>query len=119
MSFEVVTAVFPDYVRVAAFGEYSLEQLFEFINSIKIEALKAKRDRVLIDPIGVAGKMTEADRFMAGRHIADVFGPSLKAACVMQAEDITKLGELTAVNRGARFFVTSSEMEALKWLLQP
>lgn len=116
MSLEVVTAVLPDYVRVAASGEYSLERMFEFIDRIKVEADTAGRDRVLIDPREVIGDMTEADRFMAGRRVAEVFGPRLKAACVMNPGKVTKLGELTAVNRGANFFVTESETEAVRWL---
>lgn len=116
MSFEVITTVLPEYIRVSASGVYSLVDLFEFIDQIKIEAEKAGRDRVLIDPTALEGRMTEADRFMTGRQIADVFGSRLKAACIMRAGEITKLGELTAVNRGARFFVTESETEALNWL---
>ena len=116
MSLEVETVVLPDYLRVSASGEYTLERMYEFINRVKLEADNAGCDRVLIDPRNVIGNMTEADRFMAGRLVAEVFGPRLKAACVMQPGTVTKLGELTAVNRGANFFVTESETEAVKWL---
>ncbi len=117
MSFKVVTAIFPEYIRIDAFGKYSLEHLLELIDVIKSEANNAGRDRVFIDPRDVDGGMTEADRFLTGRKIAEVFGPNLKAACIMRPEDITRLGELTAVNRGARFFVSDSEADALIWLL--
>jgi hypothetical protein len=35
----------------------------------------------------------------------------------MPPTQITKLGEIAAVNRGARVFVTENEQEALRWLL--
>ena len=117
MSYDVVTEVLPEYIRLAVKGVYSLEQLFEFIDRIKLEADNAGRDHVLIDARGIDGKMTEADRFMAGRRVAEVFGPLLKATVIMLPDQITKLGELTALNRGAQFFVAGSEDEALRWLL--
>ncbi len=117
MSITVVTAVLPEYIRFELSGDYSLAELFEFIDQAKSEADSVGRDHLLINTLGLEGSMSEADRFMAGRQIADVFGPRLKAGCIMPAEGITKLGELTADNRGARFFVTGTEDEALRWLL--
>ncbi len=117
MGIAVVTVVLPEYIRFELSGDYSLAELFEFIDQAKSEADRARRDHLLIDTLRIEGDMSEADRFMAGRQIADVFGPRLKAACIMHGERITKLGELTAVNRGARFFVTGTEDEALRWLL--
>ena len=61
--------------------------------------------------------MTEAERFQGGQRIAEVFGDRLQAALVMPVGQVTKLGELTAVNRGAKFLVTESEVEAINWLL--
>jgi len=117
MSITVVTAVLPEYIRFDVSGDYSLEELFEFIDRAKAAADRAGRDRLLIDARRIEGRMSEADRFLGGRQIADVFGSRLKAVCIMPTEQITKLGELTAVNRGARFFVTGTEDEALRWLL--
>jgi hypothetical protein len=117
MAFEVVTAVEPEYVRITAFGEYSLEDLYSFIDQIKAEAEKAFRKTVLVDSRGVKGNMTDADRFFAGRRIAELFGSRLKAAVVMPENGVTKLGESVAVSRGAKLLVTESEQEALDWLL--
>ena len=117
MSFEVVTAVNPKYVRVTASGEYSLERVFGFIDRVRSEADKAARKLVLIDSRSVAGNMTDADRFFAGCRVAETFGAKLKAAVLMPAEKITKLGESVAVSRGARLLITDSEDEAIEWLL--
>lgn len=116
MSFEVVTAVMPEFVRVTASGVYSFEEMGELIAFVKKEADMTGRNRVLMDCLEVEGNMTEAERFRGGIRIAEVFGPRIKAALLMPTERITKLGELTAVNRGAKFLVTDSEAEALDWL---
>jgi hypothetical protein len=117
MSFEFVTEVTADFVRLTATGKYTFEGLLNFIALIKKESDRTERANVLIDCLQVEGNMTEAERFQGGQRIAQVFGPRIKAAVLMQAERTTKLGELAAVNRGAKFLVTDSEDEALKWLL--
>ena len=117
MSFEFVTEVEPDFVRLTATGKYTFEGMLDFIDNIKKESDRIGRTHVLIDCLQVEGNMTEAERFQGGQRIAEVFGPRIKAAVLMQAERTTRLGELAAVNRGARFFVTESEAEAIGWLL--
>ncbi len=116
-SFEVKVVVEPEYLRVTTVGKYAFAELFGFLESVKREASKAARDKVLIDSRQLEGSMTEVERFQGGQKIAQLFGRALKVALLMPEVGITKLGELTAVNRGARFFVTSSEDEGLTWLL--
>ena len=117
MDFEVVTAVESDYVRFTAKGRYSLESVFNFLEVVKTEADRLARKLILIDSRDIEGNMSEADRFFAGRRLAEAFGPRLKTAVVMPAYKITKLGEAVAVSRGARLLVTDSEQEALTWLM--
>ena len=116
-SFEAIIAVEDDFLRITTIGKYSFHELFGFIDRVKGEAERSKRSRVLIDSRLLDGKMTEAEKFQGGQRIAEVFWHRIKAAVLMPAENITKLGEMAAVNRGARFFVTHSEDEALGWLL--
>jgi hypothetical protein len=117
MDFDVVTAVETDYLRITAKGNYSLASVFSFLDRVKSEAERATRKRVLIDSRDIQGNMTEADRFFAGRKLAEAFGSRLKAAVLMPGYKITKLGEAVAVSRGAKVLVTDSEQEALTWLL--
>ena len=115
-SFEEVVHIEPEFIRVTTIGKYSFDELFDFLDRVKLMAQRSERYRVLIDSRQLDGKITEAERFQGGQRIAEVFGSRIKAAVLMQADRITKLGELTAVNRGARFFVTDSETEAVRWL---
>ena len=119
MSADIVTAIEPTFIRLTVSGRYLFEELFDFIALVKREAEWAARNRVLIDCRQFEGSMTEAERFQGGQRIAEVFGDRLKADLIMPAGQMTKLGELTAVNRGAKFLATESETEATEWLLSP
>jgi hypothetical protein len=118
MSIDVQSEVQRDYLRITATGRYSFDLLFDFIQQVKATAESADRQRVLIDCRNVSGGMAEYERFHGGIRIAEVFGRSLKAALVMQPQNVTKLGELAAVNRGARFLVSDSVEEAVDWLIR-
>ena len=116
-SFDVTVTVEPEYLRVSTVGEYAFNELFEFLERVNREAQQVDKNRVLIDSRLLRGQMTESERFRGGQKIAELFGGRIKIALLMPAEGITKLGELTAANRGARFLVSDSEPEALSWLL--
>lgn len=116
MSLDVHAEVLPEYLKIIATGQYTFEFLFDFIARVKAEADNSGKTRVLMDCSRVTGGMAEFERFHGGKRIAEVFGGTLKAALIMPSENVTKLGELAAVNRGARFLVTDSEVEAVRWL---
>lgn len=117
MNFTITTTIEPRYLRITATGKYVFGELFDFIRTVKAEAEKAQRDHVLIDCGGVSAQMIEAERFQGGQKIAEVFKDELTAALIMPRGEVTKLGQMVATNRGAKFFVSESESEALEWLL--
>lgn len=118
MSYELTIVDGPKYLKLKATGDHSADEMFAFIENIKAEAVRLRKNRVLVDSFGYSSLMTEADKFVLGRHLATVFGPQLRVAIMLPAEHISKLGEMTAVNRGADLLVTSSEAEAIRWLLE-
>lgn len=115
-NFEVGVTHEPGHLRITAAGNYASEELFHFLDEVRAEAARAKASRVLIDARALQGEMTEAERFAGGQRIAELFGPKIKVALMMPERNITKLGELAAVNRGAQLVVTHSEEEALDFL---
>lgn len=119
MKYQAETAVEPEFVRITATGEYAFEDLFPFLTHIRSECNRTERDRVLVDCSQVIGDMAEVERFAGGQKIAELFGRSIKIALIMPPRQVTKLGELAAVNRGADFLVTPDPGEALEWLLKP
>lgn len=117
MSFEIKHTVHEVYLRVDATGKWSTPEVFEFIDSVKRIADEADRKSVLMDLREVDGTPSGADLFLAGERIAQTSGSRIKAAAFERPDRITKLGGLSAVNRGAGFLVTDSESEAIEWLL--
>lgn len=117
MGFQVVTSVEADYLRLIVDDVFSLEKMLNFIEYARGEADRTKRAKVLIDCRSLHGSMSEADRFQGGQHFANVFGPRIKTAVIMPEGEVTKLGEMTARNRGANLLVTESVAEAEAWLL--
>lgn len=116
MSIEVVTELEADRLRITAAGIYAFQDLFGFIESVAAHATRARRSKVLIDCRELEGEMTEVERFQGGQHIAEIFGSRIQAAVVMPEGQVTKLGEMAAVNRGAVLLVTESIEEAESWL---
>ncbi|MBK7394504.1 MAG: hypothetical protein IPI64_14620 [Chloracidobacterium sp.] len=117
MSYKLSIVEDPDYLKLIATGDHSAAEMYSFIDRIKAEAVRARRQKVLVDSFGYSSLMSETEKFSLGCHLAKVFGPQLKVAIMLPAEHISKLGELTAENRGADLLVTSSETEAISWLL--
>jgi hypothetical protein len=119
MSFEVTTTVFPEYLKVTSRGEFSIPDLFEFIERVNTEAIAVGRKYVLVDSRAITGELSDVDRFLGGQRSAEVFGARLKVAVMMPAGKITKMAELAASNRGTKLLITDNEDEALTWLLKP
>ena len=116
MTLTIITEIKGEVLEVRFTGDYTFNELQKLIEPIRAAADGAQCDLALLDARLVAGRMTEAEKFFVGSKIAEVFGPKLKAAIVMRPGDVTKMGEMAAVNRGAQLFVTESFDEAAAWL---
>lgn len=114
-SFDEFVEIGPEIIRVATAGKYVFNEMFPFLDRVKAAAEAAGKRKILIDCRKLDGKMTEAERFQGGQRIAEVFGSRFRVALLIPAENITKLGELTAVNRGAKFTVVATETEATEF----
>ena len=119
MSLEFSTEVLPDHIQIKLIGEYTFGDLMKNVEKMKDAADAADRKLMFIDARSIEGRMTESEKFFVGSHIAEVFGIRLKVVVLAPDGHVTKLGEMAAVNRGARFLATESEAEALEWLLPP
>jgi hypothetical protein len=119
MSLDIEVEVLPKFVQIELSGEYTFSDLMEQVEKFRSEADKASRNHILIDARSVQGKMTESEKFFVGTRIAEVFGARLKTAVIVPPGNVTKMGEMAAINRGARLFVTESEGEAIDWLERP
>ena len=118
MNLELQLTVFPDHIRFDFTGDFVFLELMKHIETIKERVSAASRNLALIDARGVVGFFSESEKFFAGAKIAEIFGSKLKAAVTARPGEVTKLGEMAALNRGARLLVTESEDEAIEWLFK-
>ena len=116
MSLDMSVEVLPKYVQIELLGVYTFSDLMQQVDRFRSEADNAGRNQILIDARTVEGKMTESEKFFVGTRIAEVFGARLKTAVIVPQGNVTKMGEMAAINRGARLFVTESADEATEWL---
>lgn len=103
-------------MRMSVTGAFSLDDVFEALESLRTKLSDEPRSAVLLDGRGVTGEILETDRFLLGAKIAELFGGQIKFVLLLEETYITKLDEITANNRGARLLVTHLEDEALDFL---
>ncbi|HMT09535.1 MAG TPA: hypothetical protein PKA82_16155 [Pyrinomonadaceae bacterium] len=116
MSLQVVTTINEKILTLKVTGEYSIAEMLKLVDLVRTECDNRDLAMALVDCREMIGTMTEAERFAGGQRVAEILGSDIKAALLMPQGQVTKLGEMTAVNRGARFLVTDSEDEARDWL---
>ena len=104
------------YFWIAVAGRWDLGDAYGLVELIRRETDLAGVDRALADLRNVDGPVPGLDRFFAGKHVATVLGARVRLAVIARPEMIDKLGENTAVNRGARILVSGTEAEALAFL---
>ena len=105
------------HVRINVTGHYDFEEMMGLVQPFRDATVHAGRDRLLVDCTRMEGRVAESDKFFIAENIAKILRDEVKSALIMPPGTVTKLGEMVAVNRGANFFVTDSESEALAWLL--
>lgn len=104
------------HLRINVTGQYNFEEMMELVQPFRDATVSAGRTRLLVDCGRMDGTVPESDKFFIAGKIAKTLRGEIKSALIMPAGSVTKLGEMVAVNRGADFFVTESETEALEWL---
>jgi hypothetical protein len=104
------------FLWVVARGTWHLEDVFAMIETIRRETEWNRLGAAFADLRAMDGPIPDLDRFFAGERVAIVLGARVRLAVVARAEMINKLGEDTAVNRGARILVTPDEAQALAFL---
>jgi hypothetical protein len=95
-------------------GSYSEADLLELID---IAARTVVQKKVLFDLNRLTGDMDTMTRYALGMAIAKRLG-DFKVAVLGDRSKINKVGENTAVNRGASMFVTDDYTQAMEWLLK-
>jgi hypothetical protein len=105
-----------DYVIMTPERSYTLNSYKESLREAEEYCRKYGLRKILADISMSQESIPVFDRFQLGIEMANVFGNKIKMAILAPPAMIDKLGENSAVNRGAQVFVTSSREQALEWL---
>ena len=105
-----------DHLFAEVSGAYSLELLISAIHDVAHHCQMDNLNKALLDLRNLTGNPSILDRFRFGVEIANVWGSRIKVAAVAKEEAINKMGENTAVNRGANMMVTPDIDRAVEWL---
>ena len=104
------------YIRCDCFGTASREGLLGLIDTIQSQTAQGP-NFILVDISKLSGNLDTLSRYTLGIAVADKLS-GRRVAVVGEKEKINKVGENTAVNRGANMFVTHDPEDALNWLLK-
>jgi hypothetical protein len=99
-------------------GAWSAAQAVQLVESIGRRCDETLHRCALVDISGLESRLQEFERFVLGQRIAARLpGGAYRMAVLARPDQITRLTENVAVNRGADVMVTSDREEALSWLL--
>jgi hypothetical protein len=107
-----------DYLGVELAGEWNLEGLKYFAQTLLSRAKDRGQKTILIDALKTNTAPTIGTSFFYGEYISTLF-LGFKIALVIRREFITGLFENVAVNRGVLLSVFEDRQSALIWLLPP
>jgi hypothetical protein len=103
------------HIHFKCTGMFDFEGMSALVERIRVEA-KVPRTRVVVDFREMQGVYDNLSRFRVGELVAEKL-KGHRILSLARREDINRLSENTAVNRGAIVHTTSDEEEGMAWLL--
>lgn len=108
----------PDYLLAKAICEWTAENAKRLIDESKTEAAQTGHLCILFDLSNWLKPDLEFTRFVSGEYLAKELLPPFEVAAFASAAAINRLGENTAVNRGAWFRIFDDKQAAIQWLVE-
>lgn len=107
-----------DHLYIILSGEYDMDDFKAYPKVVHDICESEKIYKVLVHALDIKrSNVPTMDRFFIGEEAAKVLGQKIKIAVVWPENDIDKMAETVAVNRGGRMLVTGNVAMAEKWLL--
>ncbi len=105
-----------DTLFVSPSEPYGFETYKAAMNQAVRLCLQNGLHRILADIRSFEGCIPAIDKYELGVHLAQILGSRIKLAILARTCIIDRLGENSAVNRGAQVLVTDDMTQALRWL---
>jgi hypothetical protein len=106
-----------NYLHVTVTGMYSFKSIIEILQNIKSQCIVNNICNVLFDFSRVDGIIPFTDKYKIGEFVAENYSAKIKMTVVDKPENINKLAENVAVNRGGKVAVFNNQDRALEWLM--
>lgn len=107
---------YPDYVMVQPEGEATLEEFLAMLQRLGADSVGWTQDAVIVDLRGLTTEYSFTEQLRIGEAVGRNLSHLRKAAAVVQAHRITRVGEKAAKHTGATALVFADEQEAVQWL---
>jgi hypothetical protein len=107
-----------DYLEVIFTGERSYQALIDLLEEVYENCKRNGTTKIVLDIHKAKGRWKDIDRFLLGEKGAQVFGASYVTLVIDEKEQINKLAENAAYNRGLKILVTDDRKAGLGWLLE-
>jgi len=105
-----------DGLWIAAAGEYSLTNLLDLFDRVKVESEKWGRRKVWLDLTQVAGTIPVVDMLTLGEHCARYWKQAFRVAVISPQGGLSRFFENVGRNRGVQIAVFSDQAAAADWL---
>lgn len=116
MALEVTYTYHPAYVMVQPVGEATLEEFLAMLQELGAASVGWTQDAVIVDLRGVTSEYSFTEQLRIGEAVGRNLSHLRKAAAVVQAHRITRVGEKAAKHTGAEALVFAEEQEAVEWV---
>jgi hypothetical protein len=107
-----------EYLEVIFTGERSFQAFDDLLEKVYESCKRNGTTKILLDVREAKGKWKDVDRFRVGEKAAHLFVASYVILVIDEKEQINKLAENTAYNRGVKTLVTDDKRAGLDWLLK-
>jgi hypothetical protein len=105
-----------EYLLFSCTGMLGFEKLSKLIDGMRAESERTGKKRIVADLREVQGVFDTLSRYRVGVLVAERL-PGRRILSLARPEQITRVAENTAVNRGADLFTTDDETRGMAWLL--
>lgn len=116
MPLEVRYTYRPTHVIARLVGEPSLEEMLDALQQLGAASVSWTQDAVVVDLRGVSSEFGFTEQLRVGEAVGRDLSHLRKAAAVVQAHRITRVGEKAARHGGADALVFADEQEAEHWV---
>lgn len=118
MPFQIVRNRKADFVRYTVTGPPSLKNYFDLIDGTARETAANRDKLVLVDLLGVSGRLSFTDQFFIGDVVGDKLAHLRKLAVLVADDPDSYNSPKVAQRKGVNIQAFPREEDAVAWLLE-